>query len=333
VNLLTYSDQFNNAAGWQATLVTVTADASISPDGKVSADLLTNSGASAYMRSFTGTASVAAQSMTLSCYIKAGTAPLFQLLVSDLGANYGGCSFNLSTLATTLINAGTCTAVSPVIVPVGNGWYRASITFSYSGILTYYSYVVCASSTGVLATTSGQTGTAWGAQLEQAAFASTYIPTAATAATRAADNLSYSTSGNFSDTAGTAYAEYSYITGVVAANLRIVGDGSGAAPSPLFYSPTGAKAGTYDGTTSLSTVATTSPNVVIKGASTWSGAVRSVTADGVAPVTGAYDGSFTLVSLGVGCGGGGSSANGTIRNVRIYGTALSSAQLTALTSP
>ena len=65
-------------------------------------------------------------------------------------------------------------------------------------------------------------------QLEKnVSFASSYIPTVATAVTRNADQLSYVTAGNFSDTAGTAYAEVEATDWTYAAG-QILGDGTEA---------------------------------------------------------------------------------------------------------
>jgi hypothetical protein len=70
-------------------------------------------------------------------------------------------------------------------------------------------------------------GTVTNAQDELGSFASSWIPTAGTAVTRNADQLSYATSGNFSDTAGTAYAEVEATDWTYAAG-QILGDGTEA---------------------------------------------------------------------------------------------------------
>ncbi len=48
--------------------------------------------------------------------------------------------------------------------------------------------------------------------------------------------------------------------------------------------------------------------------------------NGVAGTSGSYDGAFSLATIGIGNG-----YNGTLRNVRIYSSALSDAQLQAMT--
>lgn len=70
-------------------------------------------------------------------------------------------------------------------------------------------------------------GTVTNAQDELGAFASSWIPTVATAVTRNADQLSYPTAGNFSDTTGTAYAEVEATDWANAAG-QILGDGTEA---------------------------------------------------------------------------------------------------------
>lgn len=61
---------------------------------------------------------------------------------------------------------------------------------------------------GIRIVTNGDEVYAWGAQLENASFASSYIPTTSASVTRAADALSYSASGNISEQAFTASVEF-----------------------------------------------------------------------------------------------------------------------------
>lgn len=180
-NLLTYSEQFNNAA-WGKVTSAISANASAAPDGATSADKLVGTAGSTNIRLQQAVSLTGAVTYTYSIYAKADEYSTLRVQRQDTNLNAFTHDFDLS--------AGTVSG-GGVIQSAGNGWYRCS------GVVTCNT----TASTGVLFVAEpGATGDAtsglylWGAQLEAGAFPTSYIPTVASQVTRAADQVSILTS-------------------------------------------------------------------------------------------------------------------------------------------
>jgi hypothetical protein len=190
-NLVLYSEEFDNA-GWTKDTATVTANATVAPDGTTTADkAIPNNGADL--------TSIANGAVRQAVTFPAGATFVFSVFAKEaefdrieLYFSEGTGTTNRATVTYSLVDgsvvtaaavAGTFTNVSSTSTSVGNGWYRLTLTFT-SGTATSARARFAVRDSG---TTTGD-GTSgifiWGAQLEQVTYQtlpSTYVQTVASA--------------------------------------------------------------------------------------------------------------------------------------------------------
>ena len=231
------------------------------------------------------------------------------------------------------VNAGTVGSIigSATITSYPNGWYRCTITGTSDS--TTASVRMFSKSGGVDYTGNGSIAFyGYGAQLEAASFASTYIPTTTASVVRNADVLTYPTAGNFSDTAGTVYYEGSLFS--LSTQVSI---GNSASARGLIYTNGGANWFYFDGTNNLNYgPKSITTNSIVKAACSWGNSNTEGAVNGtyLSLNPRAYDGSW---GFGANLDVGGTTAPsipffGTIRNVRIYSAQLSASQLSSITA-
>ena len=169
-NLLTYSQDFGNAA-WVAGGLSKTANTIANPlDGAVNAYTLTlNSGTSA---KFLTQAATHSGVHTQSVYLKYNTHQFIQLLIgSDAGAyvNFDLVNGTFSSFGST---------IDATITDVGNDWYRCTFTYNSSIGTDLYVWAVDALSSP-RADSTASTGSfyVFGFQFEQSLVATDYIET------------------------------------------------------------------------------------------------------------------------------------------------------------
>ena len=261
-NLLTYSQAFDNAA-WNLSSFTISKAANVAPDGTQTAQLMVLSSTSGIQRVYQNV-TYGGNTCTFSVYAKYYGQQFIQLTYA--GASNIYCNFDL-------VNGsyGTPTSCTPNIQPVGNGWYRCSITFATTAVTAateVFAVPLITSGYSVSLAGNGFNGFyLWGSQVEIIPYANNssapaitsyvYNPVA-TQNTRGAD-IALMTGTNLSqwynNNQGTYYVEFntggngSGVLGTQATNI-IVG-------TPPYYSG-------YDGTNNLNYLNNFIPNATYK---------------------------------------------------------------------
>ncbi|MEO8714141.1 MAG: hypothetical protein ABI369_03930 [Acetobacteraceae bacterium] len=183
------TNKIENSAGiggtdWSETGLTVTANATMAPDGTTTASLLTETTAtSTHLASQTaqGAYTIGA-SYVLSVFLKANGSKLAGLTASG----EGNAIFDLEHGVLVSIS-GSVTAAN--VIFLANGWWRCSATFVKATTSAVFS-IGTSGSVGSYTGSGSNSIYAWGAQVEVGNAATSYIATAIGAtATRAADSL------------------------------------------------------------------------------------------------------------------------------------------------
>ena len=202
-NLVTYSEAFDNAA-WIKVGGAITPNIGVSPDGSLNADRFYISTAAANTRLYINY-TYSASTYTASVYAKNnGNTNTFRFSYADSGGQSFSPNFTLT-----------------------NQWQRFEYTFTSVGGSGVFWFACVTSSTGVGSELDIQI---FGAQLEQGSYATSYIPTQGSAVTRVADVCN--NGGNeqvINSTEGTLYVEANLIDGYDNNNwLGIIYDSSNA---------------------------------------------------------------------------------------------------------
>jgi hypothetical protein len=207
-NLVTYSDDFSNAA-WTKTRSSITSNTIVAPDGTLTGDKLVEDTSATNSHTLRSTISLSAVAHTLTVYAKAAERSFIRLV--NASVTNGGAYFNLSTGALGTVGANATASITSV----GNGWYRCAITVTAISGSNSIDIRLADADGGDFYTGDGYKGAyLWGAQLEAGAFATSYIPTTSATVTRSADAASM-TGTNFSSwyraDEGTVYSESNYV--------------------------------------------------------------------------------------------------------------------------
>ena len=194
-NLVTYSEQFDNAA-WSKVRSSITANIVVAPDGTLTGDKLVEDTTADNTHICQQTVTLASgNAYAFSVYVKAAERELTRLLIQ--GTPFGGAAqsadFNLVTQVATVSGGGSAS-----IVAVGNGWLKCTLVTISATTTNAVNAQIYVGSGSVTYTGDGYSGIyVWGASLEQGSFPTSYIKTEASQVTRSADAASM-TGTNFS---------------------------------------------------------------------------------------------------------------------------------------
>jgi hypothetical protein len=179
-NLVTYSEQFDNAAWTKYQGGTITANSVTSPDGTQNADTLTVASGQTYSGIYQSV-SASSDVYTVSIFAKYNTKRW--LFFFDASASAQGWFDIQNGVLGTIPSGHTGT-----IENFGNGWYRC--TFKKNTAVTpAYFQIGLVDTDGFSSPTSNGSSYIWGAQLEASSYATSLINTTSSSATRVADAI------------------------------------------------------------------------------------------------------------------------------------------------
>jgi hypothetical protein len=345
-NLLTYSEQFDNAAWVKSGNTALTANTVIAPDGTLTGDSIAAvAGGSNSAKQFPAVS--AGATYTFSAFVKAGSSNFAFFTLYDNGSNVRRQWFNLTTGALgSTTSGGTFVLLSASMALVGNGWYKCVVTATTpAGITNCFFGVESASADASTSDITNGSIAIWGAQLEAGSFPTSYIPTVASQVTRDADVASM-TGVNFSSwfnqAEGTLYSEWQKFAPSSFQSISSISDGnvnnqitlahgsiSGSNNNMRF--DVNASASTQ---ASLTLVTNSASNTFYKSA----GAYRINDFAGVANAGAIQSDSLGLIpvvsrlNVGVNASASGGYLNGTIKKLAYYPIRLTNEQLQALTA-
>ena len=329
-NLLLRSEEFNNAQ-WAKTRSTVTANATTSPTGAVTADKLVEDTTATNNHQLVVIPALGSAVYTVSVFAKAAERTQLALRL-DIPSTET-VIFNLSTGVVVSTSAG----VTSSITPFANGWYRVTATLVSAAALSNVVFQLAVGGS-VFYTGDGTSGIyIWGAQLETGAFPTSYIPTTSATVTRAADVASI-TGSNFSSwynqTEGTVYHQgrtpatanfFSIDDGT--SNNRITSYMPSATAPYLFVQAGGASIAnlTSSAITAGSTFAQSNAYKTADFAMSTNGGTVSTASSGAVPVV-----NKMVIGANV---SGAAAVNGTIKRLTFWPTRLSNTVLQQITQP
>jgi hypothetical protein len=181
---------------------------------------------------------------------------------------------------------------------------------------------------GVRIVTNGDAFDVWCGQFEAGASSSSPIPTTTVSVTRNGDKLSYSAASNINNVTGTCYLEIAVPQAAAAAgNLLAFAD---ASLNRQVFNINASTVTAYDFTNTPSWTFTVGGGTVRKCASSWGSSLWKFAGDGSYKTP---DGAFNNnLGIGVGYGIGAFQLQGNIRNLVLYSSAKTGAELAALTT-
>lgn len=348
-NLLTYSEQFENSA-WTKNNCSITSNvtATISPDGSSTADkIVENTASSTTHFVLQSSASSSGLVYTFSVFLKAAERTNVQVGLLNQNSPFDNiiAYVNLSTGQVSSSTFGSIANLLVSVIPYPGSWYRVVLTGTIGSSTSLQGIVWTANSSDVSSAARTYTGDGvsgvyvWGAQLEQGAFSTSYIPTIAATVSRAADSASVTGinfSGFYNPDEGSVRARFKFYAnhGPYCEAVSIAGSGAGFMVNDIGG---GLTTDCYGGNP-VSTGGNNATNTFVTGvrAYKFSSNQSVIGCSGTSSIT-TQTGTITSANtnaLWLGRRGSGSTSfgamNGHIQNVSYYPVRLSNTQLQTL---
>ena len=175
-NLLTYGDEFDNAA-WLKARCSISINSTTAPDGTTTADKLIDT-ADNNTHILYRDVTVPVGTSTMSIYVKSAEHTKCQVRAYNSTDGYTTANVDIALGITD----------SGDIAALGDGWYRVSLPKTTTvTTFSFRIYIVDSNGNNVYAGNGTDGIYIWGSQLEALPFASSYIPTTTSAVTRGGD--------------------------------------------------------------------------------------------------------------------------------------------------
>jgi hypothetical protein len=332
-NIFLRSEQIGGTS-WTNALTTQNADAITAPDGQTTSDeiVVTASAGFHSTRQYKSTFTNGTD-YTFSIFAKRGTSTPYIRLYSF--SSYA--SFNLDTQVIT----NEVSLVGSGIKDYGNGWYRCHITFTTTNTFANsYVYIQNSSNAGNY-TGVDESVYLWGAQMEQSSYPTSYIKTEGSTVTRLADECNNAgISALINSEEGVLYCEIAALADNATSRDISITDGTLSNYIVIKYYNFGSNRMNVQiavgGVTQVNAATTTIPDITqyLKVAFKYKQNDFSFWVDGVELLTDNSGITFpisTLNNLSFDVAGF-DKYFGKVRDIRVYKTALSDVELTALTT-
>ncbi len=337
-NLMPYSEDFSGSS-WTKSYVTVTSDSVNSLDGNLNADLILETSA-ADRHIFWDNTLASGGDYTVSIFLKKqnNRYVFFQSGVDNASTRYGIIYDFDGGVVTDTNSKGSPTNTSYKVEQHINGWVKLSITQTHtSGDV----YLICGGSDAAIPTYNIQkepvyTGNAsngfyaWGAQVEEGSYSTSYIPTSGSTVTRNQDIFTRDGIGSLiNSTEGVLFAELSALANDGTFRVISLSDGTSSNRLWLYFTVGSNLIQVFDGTTIIAyTIVVTN---MIKVAVVYDSNGARMWVNGLQVGSNSYVGFSGFDRLNFDDGAGGNKFFGKVKQLQVYNTALTDEQLLQLT--
>jgi hypothetical protein len=338
-NLVTYSEDFSQSV-WGTWQATKTQSNKINPKGTNGYYEISHTGSSSDNPN-TRLVNVSLNgSYTLSFFVKINQSRYISLAIEDYDGERAKVYFDTINKTFTTINNVGSPITNTNYSEFSNDWIRISLSVNLLNAVYNEVGIGMYNPSGSFPSSSGEVISIFGGQLEEGSYATSYIPTEGSAVTRSAETCN--SAGNstvFNDSEGVLYAELASLAEAVGNSKQFsISDGSNSNSIRFAYRNTNNEIQLVvrdGGTNTVNITTILSPSVTnfFKIAFKYKADDCALFVNGVKTNT---DTSATMPSglstFNFDRGDGGNDYIGKVKNIQVYNTALTDAELIELTS-